>query len=67
MADPEAHVLELIEQMTEADRPVLEPRLAAWSEAAWERSVAENRRYGQERGVTQETVDQALHRRRYGE
>ena len=28
---------------------------------------AENRRLAQERGITEDTIDRAIHRRRYGE
>ncbi len=61
------YVLELIEQMREEDRLVLEKRLSQRFEREWEEAVAENRRVAQERGITDETIDRAIHRRRYGE
>lgn len=61
------YVLELIEQLPEEDRLALEKRLSQRLDAEWEEAVAENRRVAQERGITEETLDQAIHRRRYGE
>lgn len=61
------HVLELIEQMPEEDRLVLEQRLWQQVEAEWDEAVAENQRLAQERGITEETIDRVIHRRRYGE
>ena len=64
---PVDYVLELIEQMPEEDRHVLEQRRSQRLEAEWDEVVAENRRVAQERGITEETSDRAIHRRRYGE
>jgi len=61
------YVLELIEKMSAEDRLVLEKRLSDRLETAWDEAVAENRRVAQERGITEETIDRAIHRRRYGE
>lgn len=61
------HVLELIEQLPEEDRLTLEKRLSQRLEAQWEEAVSENRRIAQARGMTEETIDRAIHRRRYGE
>lgn len=61
------HVLELIDQLTEQDRLVLEKRLAQRLEAEWKKSVAENCQIAAQRGITEEMVDRAIHRRRYGE
>jgi hypothetical protein len=61
------YVLELIEQMPEEDRLALEKRLSERFEAEWSAAVAENRRLAQERGITDDTIDRAIHRRRYGE
>jgi hypothetical protein len=60
-------MLELIEQMPQEDRLVLEMRLAQRLEADWAEAVAENRRVAEDRGITEETIDRAIHRRRYGE
>lgn len=61
------HVMELIEQLPEEDRLVLEQRLSQRFEAEWSDAVAENRRIAQQRGITDESIDRAIHRRRYGE
>jgi hypothetical protein len=61
------YVLELIARMPEEDRLALEKRLSERIDAEWEAAVAENRRLAQERGITDETIDSAIHRRRYGE
>jgi hypothetical protein len=61
------HVFELIEQMSGDDRLMLEKRLARRLDAEWDEAVAENRRIARERGITEETIDRAIHRRRYGE
>lgn len=59
-------VLELIEGLPDEDRLALEKKLSQRLEAEWNEAVAENRRLAQARGITEETVDQAIHRRRYG-
>ena len=61
------YVLELIEQMAEEDRLALEKRLSERLDAEWDAAVAENRRLAEERGITEDTIDRAIHRRRYGE
>ena len=61
------YVLELIEQLPEEDRLALEKRLSERLEAEWDAAVADNRRFAQERGITEDTIDRAIHRRRYGE
>ena len=58
------HVLELIEQMPEEDRLAFEKRLSQRLEAEWDEAVAENRRVAQERGITEETIDRVIRRRR---
>ena len=60
-------VLDLIEQMAEEDRLALEKRLSERLDAERNEAVAENRRVAQSRGITEETIDRAIHRRRYGE
>ena len=68
MAQPTVeHILELIERMPDEDRLALEMRLSERLEAEWNEAVAQNRRIAHDRGITDETIDQAIHRRRYGE
>jgi hypothetical protein len=61
------YVLDLIERLPEDDRLALEMRLSQRLDAEWEDAVAENRRLAADRGITDETIDRAIHRRRYGE
>jgi hypothetical protein len=61
------YVLELIEQMPENDRLALEMRLSQRLESEWNQAVAENRRIALDRGITDQTIQRAIHRRRYGE
>ncbi|MBI5762437.1 MAG: hypothetical protein HZA51_02800 [Planctomycetes bacterium] len=60
-------VMELIEQLPDDERLVLEQRLSQRFEAEWAGAVAENRRIAQQQGITEESIDRAIHRRRYGE
>jgi hypothetical protein len=61
------YVFELIEQLPENDRLALEMRLSQRLETEWNAAVAENRRLAVDRGITDETIERAIHRRRYGE
>jgi hypothetical protein len=61
------YVLKLIEQMPQEDRLALEMRLSQRLEAEWAEAVAENRRVAKDRGITDETIESAIHRRRYAE
>jgi hypothetical protein len=61
------YILELIEQLPEKERLLLERRLSERLEAEWEEAVAENRRIAQEHGITDPTIERVIHRRRYGE
>ena len=61
------HVLELIHRLPEEDRLALEVRLSQHLDAEWEEAVAENRRVAHERGIAEEAIDRAIHKRRYGE
>lgn len=61
------YVFDLIEQMPEDDRLALEMRLSQRLQAEWNEAVAENRRIALDREITDETIERAIHRRRYGE
>ena len=68
MAHPTVdYVFELIERMPDEDRLALEIRLSHRLEAEWNEAVAENRRIAHDRRITDETIERAIHRRRYGE
>jgi hypothetical protein len=50
-----------------ADRLALQMRLSQRLESEWTGAVAENRRIAHDRGITDETIERAIHRRRYGQ
>ncbi len=59
-------ILDQIEQLPEADRLLLDQRLAERAEAEWMREAEAARRLAQERGVDQAAIDQAIHDLRHG-
>jgi hypothetical protein len=59
-------ILAQIEQLPEADRLLLEQRLAELAEAEWKREAETARRLARERGVDQAAIDQAIHDLRHG-
>jgi hypothetical protein len=59
-------ILDQIEQLPEADRLLLDQRLAERAEAEWRREAEAARRSARERGVDQTAIDQAIHDLRHG-
>jgi hypothetical protein len=59
-------ILDQIEQLPQADRVLLEQRLAELAEAEWKREAEAARRLARERGVDQAAIDQAIHNLRHG-
>jgi hypothetical protein len=59
-------ILDQIEQLPQADRLLLEQRLAELAEAEWKREADAARRLARERGVDQAAIDQAIHNLRHG-
>jgi hypothetical protein len=59
-------ILDQIEQLPQADRVLLEQRLAELAEAEWKREAEAARRLARERGVDQTAIDQAIHNLRHG-
>lgn len=59
-------ILDQIEQLPEADRLLLDQRLAELAEAEWKREAEAARRLARERGVDQAAIDQAIQDLRYG-
>jgi hypothetical protein len=59
-------ILDQIEQLPQADRVLLEQRLAELAEAEWKREAESARRLARERGVDQAAIDQAIHNLRHG-
>ena len=60
-------ILDQIEQLPEADRLLLDQRLAELAEAEWKREAEAARRLARERGVDQAAIDQAIHDLRHGQ
>ncbi len=54
-------ILDQIEQLPEAERLLLDQRLAERAEADWRREAEAARRSARERGVDQTGIDQAIH------
>ena len=59
-------ILDQIEQLPEADRQLLDQRLAERAQAEWKREAEAARRLARERGVDQAAIDQAIHDLRHG-
>ena len=59
-------ILQRIQQLPEADRLLLEQRLAELSESEWQREADLARRTARERGLDQDAIDKAVHEARYG-
>lgn len=60
-------VLALIDQLPDSERLELEKRLSERLDAAWNAAVDESRRTAEKKGITDETIQVAIQRRRYGE
>ena len=59
-------ILDQIEQLPEAERLLLDQRLAERTEAEWRREAKAARQSARERGVDQTAIDQAIHDLRHG-
>jgi hypothetical protein len=59
-------ILDQIEQLPEADRLLLEHRLAELAEAECRREADAARGAAREKGVDQAAIDQAIHHLRHG-
>ncbi len=60
-------ILDQIERLPEADRLLLEQRLAEMADAEWKREAEAARQLARERGVDQAAIDQAIHDLRHGQ
>ena len=58
-------LLEQIEKLSDADRVLLEQRLADRFEAEWRREAAAAEEVARERGIDQAAIDRALEEVRY--
>jgi hypothetical protein len=59
-------ILQQIERLDEADRVVLEQRLQELADAQWQREAAGARAVARERGIDQQSIDDAVEELRYG-
>jgi hypothetical protein len=60
-------ILLQIDQLPEDERLLLEQRLTERAEAEWRQEAVNARQLAHERGIDQATIDQAIHRVRYGQ
>lgn len=59
-------IIQMIDQLSEGDRELLEQRLAQRAEAEWREEAEEARRQAKASGIDQATIDEAIRKRRYG-
>ena len=59
-------ILRKIEELSEADRLLLEERLAERAETEWQREATAARELACERGIDQAAIDRAVEKARYG-
>lgn len=60
------HILDMIDQLSDRDREVLQRQLAARAEAEWRQEAEEARHQARARGIDQAAIDAAIRKRRYG-
>ena len=60
-------ILLQIDQLPEDERLLLEQRLTERAEAEWRCEAANARQTARERGIDQATIDQVVHKVRYGQ
>jgi hypothetical protein len=58
-------ILERIEQLSEADRLLLEERLAAVAEAEWRQEAEKARQLARQKGLDQAAIDRAIEELRH--
>ncbi len=59
-------ILRRIEALSDDDRAELHQLIAARLEAEWKREAAVARRVAEEKNITQEVIDRAVEKTRYG-
>jgi len=59
-------ILELIDELAEDDRALLEQRLGERAEAEWRQEADAARHDAARRGINQAAIDEAIRKRRYG-
>ena len=60
-------ILVMIDSLPPRERELLDRRLAERLEADWRAEAGEARRNARNRGIAQETIDEAVHMMRYGQ
>lgn len=61
------HIIDLIDQLPAGDREALEQHLTERAELAWRQEVESARLDMRQRGIDQQSIDDAVSRHRYGE
>jgi hypothetical protein len=60
------HILDMIDQLSDRDRELLQRQLAARAEMEWRQEAEAARRHARARGIDQAAIDAAIRKRRYG-
>lgn len=60
------HILDMIDQLSESDRELVQRRIAERAEADWRKEAEAARRESRQRGVDQAAIDAAVDQHRYG-
>lgn len=66
MSEAVHEIFERIQHLPPADRLELEDLLARQAEEEWQSEAAEARRTAQQKGLTQDAIDRAVEKVRYG-
>lgn len=61
-----AHILDMIDQLSDNDRELLQRQLAERAEEEWRQEAEEARRQAKASGIDQAAIDAAIRKRRYG-
>jgi hypothetical protein len=60
------HILDMIDQLSDRDRELLQRQLTERAEAEWRQEAEEARRQAKARGIDQAAIDATIRKRRYG-
>ena len=59
------NIVKVIESLSDADRELLDKRLAEIDESRWQQEAAEARDIARKAGIDQANIDQTIHKLRY--
>ena len=59
------YIIDMIDQLSDSDRELLQRQIVERAEAAWCQEAAEARRQAKARGIDQAAIDAAIRKRRY--